>query len=136
MKVSESSKNYEGRLTNGQYPRISLWENVCRGAQLPAKEPTSGSVLYEMAEAGALCLKNGASWMHNTSESHNGVAECSSSLSSILQPQQDVQTRYYLSAKACSGILRRAERRGKNLPERLRKALEAVVVQDSSDQTS
>ena len=32
---------------------------------------------------------------------------------------------YYLSAKACAGILRRAERRGKELPQVLREALEA-----------
>ena len=32
--------------------------------------------------------------------------------------------KYYLSAKACQGILRRAENRGKQLPEMLREALE------------
>jgi len=35
-------------------------------------------------------------------------------------------TRYFLSSKAASGILRRAEARGKDLPERLREALELV----------
>lgn len=33
--------------------------------------------------------------------------------------------KYYLSARACEGILKRAARRGKNLPEELRLALEA-----------
>ena len=53
-------------------------------------------------------------------ERHNGVSV--SRLSQILMdsPPQ----KYYLSAKACSGILRRAEKRGKELPEQLRKALE------------
>jgi hypothetical protein len=37
--------------------------------------------------------------------------------------------RYSLSPKACSGILRRAERRGKELPPMLKKALEAVASQ-------
>jgi hypothetical protein len=39
-----------------------------------------------------------------------------------------VPQRFYLSAKACSGILRRAERRGKKLPTMLRVALEAVAM--------
>ena len=43
-------------------------------------------------------------------------------LSSILQA--GVPERYFLSQKACQGILRRAEKRGKELPEILRKALE------------
>jgi hypothetical protein len=38
----------------------------------------------------------------------------------------DVPQRYFLSAKACAGILRRAERRGKALPEQLLRALLAV----------
>ena len=48
------------------------------------------------------------------------------SLSDILEtgavPQQ-----YYLTPKACAGILRRAEKRGKELPPQLRLALQAVA---------
>ena len=43
-------------------------------------------------------------------------------LSSILQ--EHVPDRYSLSPKACQGILRRAEKRGKELPEVLKRALE------------
>ena len=43
-------------------------------------------------------------------------------LSEILIP--DADPKYYLSAKACQGILRRAEQRGKELPKVLRIALE------------
>ncbi|WP_275443886.1 hypothetical protein [Petralouisia muris] len=43
-------------------------------------------------------------------------------MSQILQA--GVPERYYLSPKACLGILRRASVRGKELPEVLRKALE------------
>ena len=39
----------------------------------------------------------------------------------------DVPPQFYLSARACAGILRRAEKRGKALPEPLRRALEAVA---------
>ena len=38
-----------------------------------------------------------------------------------------VPTRFYLSANACRGILRRAERRGKKLPEMLEAALRARI---------
>ena len=48
-----------------------------------------------------------------------------STLSQILQA--NAPEKYYLSAKACSGILRRAEKRGKELPEMLKEALEEVV---------
>lgn len=44
-----------------------------------------------------------------------------SRLSQILEDKP--HQKYYLSAKACDGILRRAERRGKPLPEPLRMAL-------------
>lgn len=56
----------------------------------------------------------------NTSESPKGGAGFS--LSQILQ--DTVPSKYYLSKAACFGILRRAEKRGKELPPQLRKALE------------
>jgi len=71
--------------------------------------------------------KNTLSWMHNILESPNVDVEFSSPLALILQPPSDVPTRYYLSAKACQGILRRANRRGKVLPPRLQQALEQVA---------
>ena len=46
-------------------------------------------------------------------------------LSQILQ--SNATARYYLSQKACAGILRRAEKRGKELPTALRQALQAVA---------
>jgi hypothetical protein len=39
----------------------------------------------------------------------------------------DVPQRFFLSAKACAGILRRAEKRGKQLPELLQRALESAA---------
>ena len=44
-------------------------------------------------------------------------------MSAILQA--DAPERYYLSKKACEGILRRAAKRGKQLPPMLKEALEA-----------
>ena len=60
----------------------------------------------------------------NTLEFHS--AAVASSLSDILETG-DVPQRFYLSAKACRGILRRAEKRGKALPTTLRLALEQVA---------
>ena len=57
----------------------------------------------------------------NTSESPKGVV--GSSLSQILQAI--VQLKYYLSRKACLGILKRSQKRGKPLPAQLKAALMA-----------
>jgi len=46
-------------------------------------------------------------------------------LSEILEEEADAK--YNLSSKACQGILNRANKRGKKLPEILQKALEAQV---------
>lgn len=42
---------------------------------------------------------------HNFSDSPNDAAVCS--LSSVLEPTESILPRYYLSAKACAGILLR-----------------------------
>lgn len=55
----------------------------------------------------------------NTGESPNAAVV--SRLSQILEVTP--QEKYSLSAKACQGILRRAERRGKDLPKLLKEVL-------------
>ena len=65
----------------------------------------------------------GGSSMLNTSDSPNDVAVCL--LSDILE--REVLQKYFLSAKACVGILRRSEKRGTKLPQALRVALIMVV---------
>ena len=67
-------------------------------------------------------------WTHNSSEFPNDAVVCS--LSDVLETG-DVPRRFYLSAKACRGILRRAEKRGKALPPLLASALIAVASQES-----
>jgi hypothetical protein len=57
----------------------------------------------------------------NTSEWPSAAAVCS--LSDTLETGA-VPQRFFLSAKACQGILRRAEKRGKKLPSALKMALE------------
>lgn len=53
-----------------------------------------------------------------------------SRLSQILE--DCVPRKYYLSERACQGILNRARRRGKKLPEELEKALVRQSAPDSS----
>jgi len=59
----------------------------------------------------------------STSEWPSDAAVCS--LSDVLETG-DVPRRYFLSATACKGILRRAEKRGKALPPALFQALTQV----------
>ena len=59
----------------------------------------------------------------STSEWPNDGDVCS--LSEVLET--DVAPKYYLSARACRGILRRAAKRGKELPDALLQALQAVA---------
>lgn len=64
-------------------------------------------------------------WRGDASMLNTGASpreEKESSLSQILQ--EAVPGRYYLTPKACRGILRRATERGKELPEKLKRALE------------
>ena len=69
-------------------------------------------------------MRNMSEWtaMSGPSRSDDGVC----SLSDILETTA-VPLRYYLSAKACRGILRRADRRGKELPPMLFRALFQVA---------
>ena len=62
--------------------------------------------------------------MLNTSELPKDADECL--LSDILETG-DLQQKYYLSPRACQGILNRAERRGKVLPAMLKAALDNIV---------
>jgi hypothetical protein len=69
----------------------------------------------------------GESWTLSTSEyPSDGVA---SSLSDVLETGELPQ-RFFLSGRACRGILRRAEKRGKTLPPPLAHALMAVADQE------
>ena len=47
-------------------------------------------------------------------------------LSQVLETGS-IPPQYYLSAKACAGVLRRAEKRGRSLPPLLQTALERVA---------
>lgn len=127
--------------TNGKYPRYIVWENVPgafssnKGEDFKASSRKSAKPSPKVMLFLDLERKNGAapgaSW-ERISPSPGGSLtlsigefpneENASTLSQILQ--EAVPEKYYLSPKACLGILRRASARGKELPEILRLALE------------
>jgi len=70
-------------------------------------------------------------WTLNTSEYPSVVVE--SSLSLVLETGE-LPPRFYLSAKACAGILRRATKRGKALPPMLEQALRQAACQSGEQE--
>ena len=87
-----------------------------------SRQGDDGGTLVVCLDPGAQSL--GARSTPNFSEWPNDAAVCS--LWQVLETGA-VPRKYFLSAKACAGILRRAERRGKALPTILRQALQAVA---------
>jgi hypothetical protein len=85
-------------------------------------EPTSVSYYGGWSTSGTAWP--GGLWTHAGSESPRDAVACS--LSAVLETRP-VPRRYWLSARAAAGILRRAEKRGKTLPPRLLAALETLA---------
>lgn len=55
-------------------------------------------------------------------------------LTDILQPMSEVDSRFILSPKACAGMLRRAVKRGKTLPPKLKEAMEYLASRSEPEQ--
>ena len=125
-------------------PRYAMWENVpgafssnkgedfrivleefCKvkdeSADVPRPLGGGGNLVGVSWETGIPWL--GASSTLNFGEFPNVAEE--SGLWQILEA--NVPQKYYLSARACAGVLRRAERRGKELPTILKTALEQQI---------
>jgi hypothetical protein len=98
-------------------PRWLVWENV-PGVLSSGGGRDFGAFLGLVGNSGMGGPTE--SWTLNTSEYPSDAAACS--LSDVLETG-DVPLRFYLSARACRGILRRAERRERALPPALRTAL-------------
>ena len=103
-------------------PSAAFWQG------LPVK-------IYHYSRQGAsgatqvVCLvpkeqSRGESLTPNISEWPNDAAVCS--LSQVLETTS-IPPRFFLSSTACAGILRRAEKRGKALPQQLLQALQTVA---------
>ena len=115
---------------------------TCPAHSPPTEERTfelSSKQLSELKKKGSRCLRlritdgrkrtyiweTDGAWLTEFSTLNTGVSPSAaqeSTLSQILLAE--VPEKYYLSPKACLGILRRASVRGKELPEVLKKALE------------
>ena len=134
--------------TNGLYPTFAVWENVpgafsSNGGEdfravleelacveqpdvsipRPSGRGADGAKLEQSPETDGLW--HGDSLTLNIGESPK--EESVSLLSQILEV--NAPEKYYLSVRACQGILTRASRRGKPLPDILRQALLDVIEQ-------
>jgi hypothetical protein len=125
---TSASKMY---LASSQATKVEIllpWLEKWLGANSTYREMAGKTPVLLSARKG---WSNGQLWTRNSCEWNPILApslrdDGVSSLSEILETGQ-IAHRYFLSAKACAGILRRAEKRGKQLPEALRLALKAVV---------
>lgn len=106
-------------------PRYWVWENV-PGALSSGGVRTSEASSGRWPQSGVLVESDtesgGEFWTRSSSEWPSAAAV--SLLSGSLETSPDLP-RYSLSRRACEGILRRAERRGKPLPPLLERALRA-----------
>jgi len=106
-----------------------FWD--CSPGSASSRLKTAGEAPASPPEATTATVSRGVCWTLNMSE-HPAFPEQSpsggavSALSDILETG-DVPQRYFLSAKACQGILRRAEKRGKLLPKALQTTLRSVA---------
>lgn len=115
-----SRSNILGLLTdcgpNGWFGRTS--PASCHRTEAGTLVPYSGAWSSSGMASPTECLTL------NSSEWPSDAGVCL--LSDILETG-DVPRRFFLSATACQGILRRAEKRGKELPTMLRQALQAAA---------
>lgn len=92
---------------------------VCHPMEDGTLVPSQGRWQNSGIHSDGVCLT------HNTSESPKDAEE--SFLLDVLQDSQSISDRYCLSQRAAEGILRRAKRRGKTLPETLETALRSLI---------
>ena len=147
---STPCESQSGRAPDGQCSKTSLGYSAATTAEtlLPWLEKWLGaSLMYRQTDGktpvllsarsglsnGQLWMRNMSEWNHIPGQSHSDDGVCS--LSEILEAGP-IAHRYFLSAKACAGILRRAEKRGKSLPPSLHAALQAVALEPTSTATA
>ncbi len=123
---------WSGKMSQAHSPAVSRKARISGSSSKKSSELTS--ILYQYLDltpgAGnllglfyweTLSPWRGESWILNTGPApRNGAA--ASSLWQILEERP--HPRYYLTKKACLGILRRSAERGKELPKPLKEALE------------
>ena len=93
----------------------------------PAKEESTLPLSFSGWQNGGMAFPGGCLTL-NITEWPNDAAVCL--LSEVLET--DVAPKYFLSPKACAGILRRAEKRGKALPPMLERSLKAIAAKEKT----
>lgn len=103
---------------------LTLFGKMYQDSCLPRKDETS--LPYSLSWTGSGLMADGELLMLSSSESpssDDGFLACS--LADILEPNAPLK--YSLSPKAAAGVLRRAAKRGRELPEPLLRALIQVA---------
>ena len=135
----DSERDWQTRVATSCLPSVPLLQGIapagwfgrtspvsCHRTEDGTLVPSSGSWQNSgMGSPTAFLTLSTSEWNHTLAPSLKDDSVCS--LSDILEDSGSVPQRYFLSAKACAGILRRAEKRGKSLPEPLALALRAVA---------
>lgn len=116
----EHSAPTEEKISEPCWKNLPAWNNQTLQF-LDLRRGADGTKPEQLQETDGLWL--GDSLTLNIGESPK--EESVSLLSQILEV--NVPQKYYLSARACQGILTRASRRGKPLPDILRQALMDVI---------
>ena len=129
--LQDCEKDWQIRVATSCLPLVPLLQSIAPAGWYGRTSPvscraTEGGIL----EPSSGCWGNSGMGSHtefltlSTLEFHSAADVCS--LSDVLETG-DVPQRYFLSATACRGILRRAEKRGKELPAALEQALRSVA---------
>ena len=139
-KASQSPDSAKDSMTNDLVlrSRLSAWLTKCAQkcgsgkTSQDARQLTVGRISDpsspRLMTSGILC--RGLYLTQSFSEYRKGGVACL--LADILEPTGKVQQKYFLSQRACAGILRRAEKRGKAIPPALKTALETVAFPERS----
>ena len=114
-----TSREFSVRTTT---PSAASWERLSALLK-PSFQSADGRTLAWLMDPQE--QRAGASWTPNISDWPNAASVCS--LSSVLEPAESIPPKYFLSGKACAGIIRRAAKRGKELPLQLQHALQRVA---------
>ncbi len=129
--LQDSERDWQTRVATSCLPILPLLQSISPAGWFGRTSPASYPVVED-----EILPPYFEGWMNsgmggrtecltlNTSEWPSDAAVCS--LSDTLETG-DVPQRFFLSATACKGIQRRAEKRGKSLPQQLQAALTAVA---------
>ena len=134
----DSELDWMTRVVNSCSPLVPLLQGIgpagwfgrtspasCQATEDGTLVPSSGCWASSgMGSPTAFWTLSLCEWTATGVPSHSDGSVCS--LSDVLETGA-VPQRYFLSAKACAGILRRAEARGRALPHALEQALQTVA---------